>query len=116
MTDLVETVATANSKGYTSSQRYAFSPTSATAPTVRAGTNLRSTYCTKLSVMDAAMGAACRADATYACSYKTTHHTLSCPARTANTRPSSTPWDIGAYEYATRSNAEGPTDRIATVK
>ena len=116
VTDLAETVATANSQGYTSSQRYAFSPTSATAPTVRAGTNMRSTYCTQLSAIDPAMGAACRADATDGCSYKTSHHTLICPARTANTRPSSTPWDIGAYEYATRSNVEAPTDRIATVK
>ena len=55
VTDLAETVTMANSNGYTSSQRYAFSPTSATAPTVRAGTNMRSTYCTQLSAIHPAM-------------------------------------------------------------
>lgn len=95
---------TATSAGYTSSQTYAYSPTASTNPTASAGTNEYSGYCsTLLGSSDAliqAAGAACQSDTTYACTYNTSSHSVTCPARTVLKRPASAAWDVGAYQFS----------------
>src|SRR6185437_4772874 len=84
--------AIATTNGYTSSQLFAYSPVSATAPTVGTGTN-RQSYCNALSsagLTDAAT--ACQSDTGYACSYNTSDHTMNCPTRSATARPTGA-WD-----------------------
>jgi hypothetical protein len=96
----------ATTDGYTSAQTYAYSPTAGGSPTVGQGTNEYSTYCTALGTAGlAAAQTACESDTGYACTYNSTNHTVSCPTRTANIRPTSAVWDIGAYEYAASSGA-----------
>jgi hypothetical protein len=122
--DLVITHSTATTDGYTASQTYAYSPTSATSPTVGAGVNETTNYCAALStaassdstLSDAA--AACTTDTRYACTYNTGNHMVNCPARTAVARPSSGAWDVGAYQNSsTQASApNAPTDLTATVQ
>lgn len=103
-TDKTMTNATATTDGYTSSQTYAYSPTSGSSPTVTAGTNVISTYCAALtSAGMTAAATACQSDTTYGCTYNSTSHTNSCPARTVVARPSSTAPDVGVYEYQASS-------------
>jgi hypothetical protein len=83
---------------YTDSQTYADSPVASTNSTVGAGTNKQS-LCTTISALNAAAGTACQSDTGYTCTYNTTNHTVSCPERTQVARPTSTAWDIGAYEF-----------------
>ena len=95
--------ATATADGYTPSQTYVYSPTSASSPTAGAGTN-RQSFCSALSgssdpLLQAA-GTACASDTGYACSYNTIDHTVNCPARTMVSRPSSASWDLGAYQFS----------------
>jgi hypothetical protein len=96
----------ARSHGYTASETYAYSPISSASPTVGAGTNegtKNSAFCSALStaassdstLSDAA--SACMYDTRYACTYNSTNHTVSCPARTAVARSSNGAWDVGAY-------------------
>lgn len=102
--------AAATAAGYTASETYAYSPPASNSSTVGAGTN-RQSYCTALStaassdptLSDAA--AACQFDFKYACTYNSTSHTVTCPARTAVARPSSAAWDVGSYEYAAGGDA-----------
>lgn len=98
-TNLLMTHSTATTDGYTASQTYAYSPTSAGSPTVGTGTNKQS-ICTTIASIDSAAGAACQSDTTYGCTYNASNHTVSCPVRTVVARPASAAWDIGAYEYA----------------
>lgn len=99
--------AVATATGYTSSQTFAFAPTSGGSPTVGAGNNVTSTLCAALTTAagtDATLtdaAAACGKDTRYACTYNPTNHTNTCPARTTVARPASTAWDIGAYESPT---------------
>jgi len=108
VTNLQMTHSTATSAGYTSSETYAFSPASVSAPTVAAGTNegsANNAYCSALSTAAATdsylsdAATACLNDTRYACTYNSTNHTVACPARTAIARPSSGNWDIGAYQF-----------------
>jgi hypothetical protein len=102
------TNATAASDGYTASESFDYSPTAANSPTVGVGTNEQA-YCNALqtaaatdpTLSDAAT--ACRSDTHYACAYDTSNHTVICPARTPNVRPSSGTWDVGAYQYCVGS-------------
>jgi len=112
---LTETVSAANSNGYTSSQTYAFSPTSASAPTVGAGANLQS-MCSTVSGINAGAGTACQSDTTYGVGYNTTAHTVNTPSRTPNQRPSSGAWDIGAYQYVATGTPNPPTGLSAVVQ
>ena len=121
---LLMTNSVATSDGYTSSETYAFSPPSSSSPTVGAGTNegsANNAYCSALStaanadsfLSDAA--AACLNDTRYACTYSSTNHTLTCPARTALARPSSGKWDIGAYQSGDPAPPQPPTNVQATA-
>ncbi len=114
-TDLVRTNAQATSDGYTSSETYAYSPTGSGSPTVGAGTNEATAYCGALTTAGLTTAAtACESDTTYACTYNTSNHTVTCPARIVNTRPVSAAWDIGAYD-PTSSVVQGPTNVQATA-
>jgi hypothetical protein len=109
-TDLVQSLAQADANvsthfdQYTESETYAMSPVASTNSTVGTGTNKQS-LCTTINGLDTTAGAACKNDTGYACSYNTSNHTISCPLRTENVRPTSAAWDIGAYEYT----ASGPS-------
>ena len=100
----------AKAKGYTQATTYAFSPLSLSSPTSGKGNNETAAYCTALlgssDPLLQAAGTACQSDATYACTYNATNHTVSCPARTAVTRPTGA-WDVGAYQFSSpRSSNE----------
>ena len=105
--DLVQLLTTAKRQGYTSTSTYAFQPTSGSGSTVGAGGNAQS-ICTTIAGLNSAAGAACQNDTSYACSYNTTNHTVSCPARTANSRPGGAGTDIGAYQFASGMKASQP--------
>jgi hypothetical protein len=117
-TDLTQSETVANAQGYTSSETYPYSPistcTSSTCGTVAQGTNLAS-YCTALSAINSAAGAACLNSTTVACAYNTSNHTLSCPNDTANPRPSTGAWDIGAYQFGPGQQPGAPTNLSGTV-
>lgn len=116
-TNLLQNNSTANGQGYTGSETYAYSPTSGSGSTVGGGTNEQS-LCTTISGINAAAGAACQSDTGYACTYNTSNHTVSCPARTPVARPSSVAWDQGAYQYSgTQASAPNPpTGLTASVQ
>jgi hypothetical protein len=103
--DLVQVLKKANSQGYTST--YAFRPTSGTGSTVGAGGNAQS-ICASIARLNSAAGMACQYDTGYACSYNTTNHTVSCPAKTENPRPAGAGTDIGAYQFASGTKASQP--------
>jgi len=112
-TDLLQSLSTANGQGYTSSQTYAFSPTSGSNATVGTGTNNQA-LCTTISAINPAAGSACQSDTTYAVAYNTTNHTVT-PARTPNARPSSGVWDIGAYQYGGTTGGPNPPTNLTAV-
>jgi hypothetical protein len=101
-TDVISmTDAQATAAGFTSASLY--QPTSQncngqSSPTcpIGAGANLTTSWPSGFST----------SDATDACAYNTSNHTLSCPARTPNSRPTTGAWDVGAYEFV----ASGPPD------
>lgn len=92
------TPTTATRQGYTSSETYAYFPTSGTGSTVGAGTNLTSSWPSGYST----------SDTTYACTQQTISGVVQsvCPTRTAVARPSSGAWNAGAY--ANIRNSAGP--------
>jgi hypothetical protein len=96
-TDLVQTVSTANGRGYTSTETYAFAPTSGSGATVGAGTN-NSSACITIATLNAAAGVACQLDTTYGVGENESNHTVFLN-RTPISRPSTGAWDIGAYQY-----------------
>jgi hypothetical protein len=123
VTNLVMKHSTAASAGYTASELYAYSPTSASSPTAVAGTNegtQNSAYCSALStaassdpiLSDAA--SACLSDTRYSCTYNSTNHTVTCPARTTISRPASSAWGIGAYQVGNSATPQPPTNVQAT--
>ncbi|MDR3519800.1 MAG: DUF5018 domain-containing protein, partial [Candidatus Pacebacteria bacterium] len=89
--NIIQTLSTANTQGYTSGQTYAFSPTSG-GSTIGAGTNLTSSCSGNLTSLCS--------DTTIGVGLNTTSYTTIVPGRTTNTRPTSGVWDVGAYEYA----------------
>lgn len=115
LTELRMNHATATADGYSASEAYAYSPTSSSSPTA-SGTNVQN-YCSALStaagsdptLSDAAT--ACQSDTRYACTYNSTNHTVSCPARTIVSRSS---WNIGAYQFGNGPNS--PTGLTAVVQ
>lgn len=114
-TEIAMTNQTATTDGYTQSETYALSPTSANSPTVGAGTSEQS-YCSTLSTstdpLVQAAGTACQSDTTYACGYNS-DHTLTCPARTPNARGGN--WDVGAYEYSSQGQPPNPPTGLTAV-
>jgi len=91
--NLVQTMAAANSQGFSAAQTFAFSPITAAQSTVAAGANL-SSQCT------GAVAALCH-DSSYG-STQTATNTTATPARSWSARPTgTTAWDIGAYQYVT---------------
>ncbi len=112
---LVQTNATATADGYTTAETYAYSPPTASSPTVGAGANVQS-YCSTLATAAqsdptlANAASACASDTTYACTYNTANHTVSCPDRTVTARPASASWDIGAYQYSASGGGSGGGD------
>jgi hypothetical protein len=105
-TNIVQTPSVAASQGYAPSEGYVYSPDSADGSTVGSGTNVLS-YCNDLATAGLAeAAAACQSDTGYACVYNPLDHTVSCPAKALIVRPSTGPWDIGAYQY----NSGGTTD------
>jgi hypothetical protein len=109
-TVLAMTNATATTDGYTSSQTYGYSPTAGGSPTVGTGTNKYSAYCGALGTAGlTAAQTACESDVDYACTYNSSSHTVSCPARTALARPTSSAWDIGAYQFSAATQIAVPT-------
>jgi len=114
-TPLLLTNTQATTDGYTASQTYEFSPTSASSPTVGAGTNEQSICSIMLASSDPyvhAAGTACQSDTTYGCSYAGSGAALVCPARTPRARPKSTAWDIGAYQSG---SAPSPPVKVAAT-
>jgi Chitobiase/beta-hexosaminidase C-terminal domain len=108
VTNLTQTESTAcGTYSYCANQTpYVDAPSSGSSPTVGQGTNEYSSLCSTLT--DSGALAACEQDTTYACSYNATAHIVSCPNRTTNSRPSSTAWDIGGYEYALSGSCTNP--------
>ena len=98
--NIVESLTTANGQGYNNSQTYVYSPTSGGSPTVGAGTNLTGSFPGSFSTLDT----------TYACTESTVAGVVQsvCPARTANSRPTSGAWDSGAYEYQSAPSSPAP--------
>ena len=106
MTDAQAAVA-----GFTSSNLY--QPTSSTcngqsSPTCPIGNGSNQTSSC------VAAGVALCSDTTNACTYQSTTHSVSCPARSALPRPSGGNWDGGAYRYGTISQPNPPTNLTAT--
>src|SRR4029077_13899624 len=91
---LMDTSAAA-SQGYTSSETYAYSPTSGSSGTVGAGTNLSGLASGNAATLDK--------DITYA------------GVRPTNSRPSSGAWDAGAYQFSS-SGASGAPAPPTNVK
>jgi hypothetical protein len=104
------TDAQATTAGYTSGGTYAYQPKSTncngrSSPTcpVGAGTNLTSSWPSGYSASDTPL----------ACTYNTSNHSVSCPARTSNTRPATGAWDVGAYQFS--GSLAAPTNLQAVV-
>ena len=93
------------------------SPTASSKSTVGAGANKQS-YCTTLASYssDPSVGTdasnACKYGTTDGCSYNSTTHTMSCPAKTTVARPSGA-WDAGVYQYT--GGPPPPTGLTAVV-
>jgi hypothetical protein len=114
-TERLMTNAAATTGGYTNAQTFVYSPASAGAPTVSTGTNGQS-ICTTIAASNAAAGAACQSDTGYACSYNSGDHTVTCPARAVVARPSSTAWNVGAYQYSgTQASTPNPPTALAAA-
>lgn len=112
-TDVTMTNATATADGYTASQTYAYSPTTGSSPTLGVGTNENTAYCGALAsagLNDAAT--ACQSDTTYACTYNSANHTVSCPTRSTVSRGSS--WAVGAYSSASTGTGTGTGPQPST--
>jgi hypothetical protein len=111
-TNLLQTPTVATADGLTENETYAYAPVSKTSPTVGAGTNL-SSLCATIGATNAAAGAACMSDASYAVGYNSADNTVIL-AKTTNSRSSSGAWDIGAYQYASSSSTPSITSFTAS--
>ncbi|MGA8491162.1 MAG: hypothetical protein WB711_12110 [Terriglobales bacterium] len=85
---------------YAGSESQGYSPVASTNSTVIAGTNVYTSMCGALGSAGLTTAqTACESNTTYACSYAGNGAGPVCPAGTVNARPSSTVWDVGAYEF-----------------
>jgi hypothetical protein len=108
LTNIVQSLSTATSQGYTASQTFAHSPAIGTGATLGVATNQQS-LCSNLTgssdpLLQAA-GKACQSDTTFACAYNSSNHTVTCPARTPLGRPPGGNWDAGAYQFTPPGSA-----------
>ena len=112
MSSKTMTNAAATAAGYTSSESYAYSPTSGSSATVGTGTNvgtINSALCNAISAAGfSAAATVCASDTTYSCTYDVSSHTVNCPARTTVARPATAAWDAGAYQFSAATKAQGP--------
>ena len=117
--DVSQTLSVANAQGYSSSEAAPYSPasacTSSTCSTVQTGANLATAVCSGLSSVNTAAYNACLAGSTASCRYEGTNHTLSCPNSTANAKPASAAWDVGAYQFSDADTPNPPTGLSAVV-
>jgi hypothetical protein len=95
--DLFQTLAQANSQGYTDTSVFAFQPVNNSGSTVAPGTNVQP-YCATIATINSNAGNACLSDTTYACTYNSTNHTVSCPTRETVARTAEP--NIGAYQFS----------------
>jgi hypothetical protein len=100
-TNLFPTPSAAKAAGYTENETYAYSPPSSSSLTTTAAATSISSICAAISAENAAAGAACLNDTTYAVNYDSATHAVTGPARTAISR-GSTP-NIGAYQFSAGS-------------
>jgi len=105
-TNIVQTLSTANSQGYTSSETYAFSPANSKGATVGAGTNLMAQAVQNMATL--------ASDTTYTCTVGSGQQP-SCPAEPIAGRPQSAAWDSGAFLYSSSQAPQAPTNLTATV-
>jgi hypothetical protein len=105
-TNIVQTLSTANTQGYTSSEEYAFSPANSKGATVGAGTNLMSQAQQAMSSLSN--------DTSYTCTVGNGEQP-SCPAEPMIGRSPSGAWDSGAFLYASSQAPQAPTGLTATV-
>ena len=119
-TSLLMSNSTAQTDNYISAQSYVYSPTSSSSPTVGKGTNEQA-FCSALATAAAAdsslsdAATACQSDTRYGVVYNSSNHTVSTPGRVPNSRPGSTAWDIGPYEYSNSISPAAPTNAKANA-
>lgn len=104
--NVVETLSQANGYGYTSSEKFPFSPVKLNAPTVGAGTNLSSTA--------SGVAAAVTSDTTDSCTLAP-GDVPRCPARIQVNRPGTGAWYVGAYESLLPGTPLSLTGSVATT-
>ena len=92
---------------------YPFSPANSSAAGIGQGTN-HTPICTTISGIDSIAGTACQSDTTFGVSYDTSNHTVSV-GRTANLRPSTGNWDVGAYQYNAGDPAPNPPSGLSAA-
>jgi hypothetical protein len=105
-TNIVQTLGTANSQGYKSSQAFAFSPTASGNSTVGAGLSLNPPTTGFLATS--------AKDTTYACTMGTGNQP-SCPDRSTLSRPLTGVWDAGAYQFGGSTTIAPPTNLRTSV-
>jgi hypothetical protein len=105
--NIVQTLATANSQGYNSSQTFAFSPASSGAATVKAGTSLVSLALGLLATL--------ANDTTYACTWGSGNRP-SCPGRATSGHPLLGGWDAGAYQFGSTANNTPTNLKVISVE
>jgi hypothetical protein len=105
-TPLFQTISQAKAQDYADTSNYAFEPASSSAPTVGRGAN-EDSLCAAVNAIDPNAGAACYGGTTYACTYNSTSHTVSCPTIPAVPRPTGA-WDVGAYQFSSTIRASTP--------
>lgn len=109
---IYQTLSTANSQGYTSTND--FSPISSSAATVTAsGANETSGYCADSVLHNAAAEATCKEGIT-GVSYNQTNHTVVYPAFPSVSRPATGAWEVGAFEEGPSAQVTPPTNLTAT--
>jgi len=106
--NIVQTLSTANSQGFSSSEAFAFSPSAGTNSTVGAGINLITSATGNLATL--------ASETTYSCTMNGSQPSPSCPAQTAIGRPPTGTWNAGAYEFSNGSQPPAPpTGLIVSV-
>jgi hypothetical protein len=89
--NVVQTLATANSQGYKSSQPFAFLPTAVGNATVGTATSLLLSAAGNLATL--------ASDTTYACALGSGNQPV-CPQRSPSIRPLTGKWNAGAYQFS----------------
>jgi hypothetical protein len=99
MTNVLQSKSASAAQGYNSSQSYPFLPATG-GSTIGAGANLTGLCSGSLATLCS--------DTPVGVSYNATTHTVSVPNRQVRNRPTTGPWDVGAYESA--ASPAAPSD------